>query len=101
MVAKSLKLDEYVLFLHAVNKYLLLESSVNSVLLSNVFAHVIEHNVRRTKSKQKDENNATLCESFYHLRWGPMCAFLSMLMRVNFINVPKIIFYHISVYIWK
>ena len=70
MVAKSLNLDEFVLFLHTVNKYLLLESSVNSVLLSNVFAHVIEHNVRRTKSRQKDENNATLCESFHHLRWA-------------------------------
>ena len=32
----------------------------------------------------------------------PMCVdFLSILMRVNFINVPKIIFYQISVYIWK
>ena len=70
MIAKSLNLDEFVLFLHTVNKYLLPESSVNSVLLSNIFAHVIEHNVRRTKSRQKDENNATLCESFHHLRWA-------------------------------
>ena len=29
-----------------------------------------------------------------------VCRFLSILMRVNFINVPKIIFYQISVYIW-
>ena len=31
----------------------------------------------------------------------PMCGFLSILMRVNFINVPKMMFYQISVYIWK
>ena len=31
----------------------------------------------------------------------PMCVhFLSMLMRVNFINVPKIIFYHIFLFIF-
>ena len=27
-----------------------------------------------------------------------VCAFVSMLMRVNFINVPKIIFYHIFLF---
>ena len=32
----------------------------------------------------------------------PMCVdFYPYSMRVNFINVPKIIFYQISVYIWK
>ena len=30
-----------------------------------------------------------------------VCGFLSILMRVNFINVPKIMFYQISVNIWK
>ena len=30
-----------------------------------------------------------------------VCGFLSILMIVNFINVPKIMFYQISVYIWK
>ena len=30
-----------------------------------------------------------------------VCAFVSMLMRVIFINVPKIIFHDICVYIWK
>ena len=30
-----------------------------------------------------------------------VCGFLSILMRVNFIKVPKIMFYQMSVYIWK
>ena len=34
-------------------------------------------------------------------RCANVCGFLSILMRVNFINVPKIIFYQISVCIWK
>ena len=54
------------------------------------------------------EDAAHICILFWKKCTGskmahvvPMCAFLSMLMRVNFINVHKIIFYHISVYIWK
>ena len=62
--------------------------------------------------KQANSNCEECCTQL-HLFWkkvylvkndqccANMCGFLSILMRVNFINVPKIMFYQISVYIWK